>query len=62
MKNRNAELKEKLDQQFKNFQKICEETMSRYKMFDDLVKRDKVQVQLLKIQNDKIKGKDNLIQ
>lgn len=36
--------------------------MSRYKMFDDLVKRDKVQVQLLKIQNDKIKGKDNLIQ
>lgn len=36
--------------------------MSRYKMFGDLVKRDKVQVQLLKIQNDKIKGKDNLIQ
>lgn len=36
--------------------------MGRYKMFDDLVKRDKVQVQLLEIQNQKILGKDKLIQ
>lgn len=61
MKRRNAELKEKLDEQFQNFQKICEETMGRYKIFDDLIKRDKVQVQLLEIQNKKILGKDKVI-
>ena len=42
MTKRNTEIKIKLDQQFLNFQKICEETMGRYKIFDDLVKRDKI--------------------
>lgn len=42
MTKRNSEIKLKLDQQFLSFQKICEETMGRYKMFDDLVKRDKI--------------------
>lgn len=58
---KNIELKKNFENQFKKIQEICEESFEKYKLLEDLMKKEKIFNQLYKLQCNKIIIRDKKI-